>query len=200
MKKRKMSQAKFIAYAGVLSALAIVLVKMEIPYILVPWLKFDLSEVIILIASLINIWLAIIIATIKAWLPFLFDANSIFIAQFALWMGSIAIVIPFYFLNKKYSTLVSLTIATIVFTVVMTALNYFFITPVYLGTTFSQLSTTSQQLTLGTQKMIDNGNPLIDVNVSYLQYIIAMYVPFNLVKGTMVSAAFAFVSKRIKIG
>lgn len=197
LSKKKLSQSQFIAYAGVLSALAIVLVLIEIPYPLVPWLKIDFSEVIILIAVVINIWLAIIIATVKAWLTFLVNPNANFIGHLAMWLGSFSILIPYYFASKKMPKITSLVIATLVFTVFMTFLNYVYVTPAYMQTTVSEMSGMSQQLIFATQKMQDAGKAWLDVEVSYLTYILAMYIPFNLMKGTIVSVIFYFVSERL---
>lgn len=197
LNKKKLTQAQFIAYAGVLSALAIVLVIIEIPYPLVPWLKIDLSEVIVLIAAMINIWLAIIVATVKAWLTFLVKVDANFIGHLAMWLGSFSILIPYYFAAKKFPKVASLVIATLVFSVFMTFLNYVYVTPAYMGTTVSEMAGMSQQLTFGTQKMLDAGKAWLDVEVSYLTYIVAMYLPFNLMKGAIVSVAFYFVSNRL---
>ncbi len=197
LNKKKLTQAQFIAYAGVLSALAIVLVIIEIPYPLVPWLKIDLSEVIVLIAAVINIWLAIIVATVKAWLTFLVKPDANFIGHLAMWLGSFSILIPYYFAAKKFPKVTSLVIATLVFSIFMTFLNYVYVTPAYMGTTVSEMAGMSQQLTFGTQKMLDAGKAWLDVEVSYLTYIVAMYLPFNLMKGTIVSIAFYFVSNRL---
>ncbi len=197
LNKKKLTQAQFIAYAGVLSALAIVLVIIEIPYPLVPWLKIDLSEVIVLIAVVINIWLAIIVATVKAWLTFLVKIDANFIGHLAMWLGSLSILIPYYFASKKFPKVISLVITTLVFSVFMTFLNYVYVTPAYMGTTVSEMAGMSQQLTFGTQKMLDAGKAWLDVEVSYLTYIVAMYLPFNLMKGTIVSVAFYFISNRL---
>ncbi|WOO89788.1 ECF transporter S component [Mollicutes bacterium LVI A0078] len=197
LNKKKLTQAQFIAYAGVLSALAIVLVIIEIPYPLVPWLKIDLSEVIVLIAAVINIWLAIIVATVKAWLTFLVKPDANFIGHLAMWLGSFSILIPYYFAAKKLPKVTSLVIATLAFSVFMTFLNYVYVTPAYMGTTVSEMAGMSQQLTFGTQKMLDAGKAWLDVEVSYLTYIVAMYLPFNLMKGAIVSVAFYFVSNRL---
>ncbi len=198
LSKKKLTQAQFIAYAGVLSALAIILVIVEIPYPLVPWLKIDLSEVIVLLAAVINFWLAIVVLSIKAWLTLLVKPGAEFIGHFAMFMGSLAIMLPYYFSSKKMSRAKALVVATIVFAVAMTALNYVYVTPAYMQSSFSDMAGTSQQLILGTQKMIDNGNPLVDINISYFGYIVAMYLPFNLMKGALVSVVFYFLAGRLE--
>ncbi len=197
LKKKKLTQSQLISYGGVLSALAIVLVIIEIPYPLVPWLKIEFSEVIVLIAAVLNIWLAIIVATVKAWLTFIIRPDSNFTGHLAMWLGSLSLVIPFYFATKKVSVVKSLVISTLIFTVFMTFLNYVYITPAYLDTSFSQMVGVEQQLVLGTQKMLDNGQFFINATVSYLTYILVMYIPFNLMKGTLVSIIFYFVYNRL---
>lgn len=197
LSKKKLTQSQFIAYAGVLSAIAIILQFVELPYPLVPWLKIDLSEVIVLIAAVINIWLAIIVLTVKAWLSLLINPSADFIGHLAMFLGSITLVVPYYFCSKKIGKIPSLVIAVLVFTVAMTALNYVYITPAYLDSSFSEMAGVTQQLEFGTQKMMEQGKFWLDVTVSYPVYIAAMYFPFNLLKGAIVSVIFYFLAKRL---
>ncbi len=198
LSKKKMNQSQFIAYAGILSALAMVLALIEIPYPLVPWLKIDLSEVIVLIAAVLNIWLAIIVATVKAWLTFLVKPDANFIGHLAMWLGSFSILIPYYFASKKMSKVNALIFASVVFALLMTLLNYVYVTPAYLGLTFGDMVGVQQQLVFGTQKMMDQGKFFLNVEVSYLTYVIAMYLPFNFLKSILVSVVFYFVSNRLE--
>lgn len=197
LSKKKLTQSQFIAYAGVLSAIAILLLFIEVPYPLVPWLKMDFSEVVVLLAAVINFWLAIIVLTVKAWLSLLIKPNADFIGHLAMFLGSITIVVPYYLCSKKLSKVQSLVIAVVVFAVAMTALNFFYITPAYLDSSFSEMVGQSQPLMFGTEKMRANGKFWLNINVPYITYIVAMYLPFNIMKGSIVSVIFYFLSNRL---
>ncbi|MFV0246932.1 MAG: hypothetical protein ACK5HS_03260, partial [Mycoplasmatales bacterium] len=60
--KKKYSSIEIITFSGILSAIGIIVNYIEIPYPLVPWLKIDLSEIVVLIATLLNIWVAVIVS------------------------------------------------------------------------------------------------------------------------------------------
>ncbi|MGL4952293.1 MAG: ECF transporter S component, partial [Culicoidibacterales bacterium] len=64
--------AKKITFIGIFAALAVVLSLIAIPYPLVPFLKFDLSEIVVLVAvSTVGLTPAIFIALLSALLNFL---------------------------------------------------------------------------------------------------------------------------------
>ncbi len=177
--KKKLTQAQFIAYAGVLSALAIVLIFVEIPYPLIPYLKLDFSEVITLIAVAMNFWLAIVVAVIKAWLTFLVKPGAQFIGHFSMFVGSITVAVTYFLASKKFSKITSLVIMSAVFAIVMNATNFFIVDPFYMGSTFSETMSASGGF-----------GP-------YLQYNLITYLPFNIAKMVLVSIVFYFLSNRL---
>lgn len=179
LSKKKFTQAQFIAYAGVLSALAIVLIFIEIPYPPIPYLKLDFSEVITLIAVVMNIWLALAIAFIKAWLTFLIKPGSLFIGHLSMFIGSLSVALPYYFASKKFSKVKSLVIMSVAFCIIMNTFNYFVSDPVYAKISFSEM--VSQAGGYG----------------AYLKYNLITYLPFNIAKMTLVSIVFYFLSNRL---
>lgn len=179
LSKKKFTQAQFIAYAGVLSALAIVLIFVEIPYPFIPYLKLDFSEVITLIAVVMNFWLAIVVAIIKAWLTFLVKPGAQFIGHFSMFVGSLTVAISYFLASKKFNKIQSLVIMSIAFTVAMNTLNFFIVDPVYLDMSF-------------TDTVVASGG-----FAGYIKYNLITYLPFNLMKIGLVSIVFYFLSNRL---
>lgn len=179
LSKKKFTQAQFIAYAGVLSALAIVLIFVEIPYPFIPYLKLDFSEVITLIAVVMNFWLAIVVAIIKAWLTFLVKPNAQFIGHLSMFIGSLTVAISYFLASKKFSKGKSLIIMSVVFCIVMNTVNFFIVDPFYLDMKFGETVAASGGL------------------VAYLKYNLITYLPFNMMKIALVSVVFYFLSNRL---
>ncbi|MFV0246457.1 MAG: ECF transporter S component [Mycoplasmatales bacterium] len=173
--KKKYSSIEIITFSGILSAIGIIVNYIEIPYPLVPWLKIDLSEIVVLIATLLNIWVAVIVSIVKGLLLLLLKP-ALPIGNFVLIFGSLTICISYYFLSKKFNKMTSLILMSIIFTVVMVVSNYFIITPIYSGMTFAEAV----------------------VQPNYLKGILLIYVPFNLFKIILVSIGFYFISNRLE--
>ncbi len=173
-----------ITIIALLSSLAVILNFIEIPYI-VSYLKIDLSEVIVLVGLIFSLPVAIAIAAIKAFVMLLLGTTTKGIGELTLFIGSLTIIFSYYLSNKKFNKVISLIIVSVCFTFVMTVLNYFIITPLYYPQSFSEL--VNQTTTLG------NG-----MTITYLQYIIVLYAPFNLVKISLVSICYYFVSNKLE--
>ncbi len=186
LNKKKFTQAQFISYAGILSALAIVLLYLEIPYPFADYLKLDLSEVIILIAATMNIWLAITVAIVKVILGFLLPPTSTFIGYVAMLIGSLTIIISYCSCSKVMSKIPSLVVTSLIFSIVMVLCNYTFVTPFYFGVSFADAISQTYSLP------IKEGSEF-----SFLMYNIVLYLPFNLIKMGVVSTVFYFVSNRL---
>lgn len=188
LSRKKLTQSQFISYAGVLSALAIVLIFIELPYPLVPYLKLDMSEVVILIAVAINFWLAVIVAVVKASLTFLIKPGAVMIGHVAMLIGSLSIAVGYRVSSKYLSKVPSLIIASLLFCLVMGASNYFFIDPFYMGLSYSEVAAQQYALPFGSD-LSTHG---------YLTYSIVTYLPFNMAKMAIVSTAFYFLSNRLE--
>ncbi len=176
---------KIAVYIAILAVIGSVLNLIEIPYV-IPYLKLDVSEVITLIAAYISLPIAIGVALIKAFIMSITGTSSGFVGEIALLIGSFTVIIFFtLFKNKlKLNLVLNLILTSICFTIVMTSLNYFLITPFYFGTSFGEIVNTMQ--------------PLGDKNYSYLMYTIIVYVPFNLIKMLIDSIVFYFISKKLQ--
>ncbi len=176
---------KIAVYIAILAVIGSILNLIEIPYI-IPYLKLDISEVITLIAAYISLPIAIGVAIIKAFIMSITGTSSGFIGEFTLLVGSFTIIVFFTLLKNKFKLPLAfnLLITSIIFTLIMTSLNYFIITPFYFNTSFSDLVGTTQQVGANTY--------------SYFMYTIIVYVPFNLLKMLIDSTIFYFISKKLK--
>lgn len=174
---------KTAVYIALLAGIGTILNFIEIPYI-IPYLKLDISEVITLIAATISYPVAIGVALVKFIFMSLTGTSTGFIGEMTLLIGSFSIIIIYSLLKDKLKTPFVLFIIIIAFTFIMTALNYFIITPFYFGQSFSELVNSSQKLG--------------DNTYSYLVYIIIIYVPFNLIKISIDGVIFYFLNKKLK--
>ncbi len=176
---------KIAVYIAILAVIGSILNLIEIPYF-IPYLKLDISEVVTLIAASISLPIAIGVAIVKAFIMSITGTSSGFIGEATLLIGSFTIIIFFtLFKNKmKMPLVMNLVLTSLCFTIIMTGLNYFIITPFYFGTSFSNLVNTTQ--------------PVGSQTYSYFIYIIIVYLPFNLLKMLIDSTIFYFISKKLK--
>ena len=184
-KKRMLFRFTLLAILG---ALGVVLMSyIQFPYPFAPFLIVEISDfVIILTFLLFGLKEAIIVTLVKTFGDLLYRGPvgpygvgqiTAFIASmtycFGMWLMK-------FLINKKNFGLKLLGYGSIVLivTTVMTIANYFLLTPIFLGQ-FSFLDMTNDSLA-----------GMTGIN-SYLLSIIILYVPFNLMKGTMVVAVAA---------
>lgn len=184
-KKRMLFRFTLLAILG---ALGVVLMSyIQFPYPFAPFLIVEISDfVIILTFLLFGLKEAMIVTLVKTFGDLLYRGPvgpygvgqiTAFIASmtycFGMWLMK-------FLINKKNLGLKLLGYGSIVLivTTVMTIANYFLLTPIFLGQ-FSFLDMTNDSLA-----------SMTGIN-SYLLSIIILYVPFNLMKGTMVVAVAA---------
>ncbi len=166
---------------SLLSAIAYLLMLFEIPILpMFGWLKLDFSDIPVLIATfLYGPFSAIIVAFIRSTLHFITSGGNIasLIGDSTGFIASVLYMYPVYLFMKKRKSntnlIVGLLTGTILLTVFMSIANYFIITPFYLNV-------------LG-----------MDFGMSIKAMVLYGIVPFNLMKGTIVGAAFFVVYKSI---
>lgn len=178
-----LSNNQKLIYISVLSAFGFVVTFFSIPWPIVPWLSIDLGEVSVLIAMSISIGAAFTVAFFKMFINFLSDGD--FIGNIALFTGSILIILSYYLFHKylKIGKVLSLLFVAFVFSVVMTMLNYYVITPAYFSQSFTELSAVKHDLNSDVTQL------------PYLNYIIMTYLPFNLFKSFVFISVFLIVDK-----
>lgn len=165
--------SKQISWA-ILGAMAFILMQFEFPIIpALPYLKMDLSDVIVtLSAFIVGPVGAVCIALVKAGLDFFIKGANLMtlVGDVAAFSASISFALPVYYVlkdrvfdKKIVRKILGFIAGTLVLTLVLSVLNYFVITPMYITLAGFKLS------------------------MSLMNYILYAVVPFNLVKGLILS-------------
>lgn len=216
-KRTDKSVSNWLAYA-MIGAIAFVVMKFEFPIMPgVSFLKMDFSDVIVVITTFIfGIGGGVAVAAIKCLLSLIFAGFALpsLVGELAAFLASMAFALPFYFLAgsvkeedrkslKGYLLpALGLLLGVLSLTVVMALTNQFLLTPVYAYTSvpqaagmhmsYAQLLTFTEQTYLGKMLHIP----------SMSSYIMGIIVPFNLIKGAIISVVvyilFESVLKTIK--
>ncbi len=182
-----------ITTIGILSALGAVLMLIEIPYPFVPFLTFDLSDVVVLVIFFIYGWKeAAVVGILKALVHLLFKGavGPYAIGQITAFLASMSYVLGMYISTNRLNLnrYVSAGITVAVVTILLTVANYLFITPIWFGgLTFLDVQSWVTPEAFG----LNSGG-------GYLAAIIIAYVPFNLLKGTLITLSFLGVYQVLK--
>lgn len=180
-----------IAACAILTALAVLLMYLEVPLPFMPvFLKFDFSEIPVLIGSfaLGPVW-GIVIELMKnlIHLPVTQTMGIGELSNFitgVIYVGSAGILYRF-FLTKKGAA-ISMIISTLILAAVSIPVNAFITLPLY-----GSMMGFPLEAIIG---MSAEANPLVKDKISLL---LAVFVPFNLFKGIVVGAFTFFVYKPI---
>ncbi|MCH4172630.1 MAG: ECF transporter S component [Lactobacillus sp.] len=175
------TKVKRLVSIAMMSAIAYIVMFFAFP--IMPafgFLKADLSDLVVLIGTFIyGPTGGIAIAFVRSLLHFLTSGGNLpsLIGDTASFIASTVFLLPMYYVLRKHSgagrQALASTLATIVLALVMGFLNLVIITPLYM------------QL-LG----MSVGMPLI-------KYVLIAVVPFNLIKGALISAVFSVVYVRM---
>lgn len=183
-------QTKRIATIGILSALGAVLMLIEIPYPIIPFLTFDLSDVVVLVIFARFGWKeAAAVGILKAGVHLLFKGavGPFAIGQITAFIASMSYVFGMYLATNRLNLnrYLAAGVAVLVVTVVLVAGNYLFITPIWFGElTFLDVQSWVTPETFG-----------LSVGGGYLSAILIAYVPFNLLKGILITGSYLGVNK-----
>ncbi len=189
---------KNLVLLAVLIALGAILMSIEIPYPPAPFLKFDLSELVILLTvEIFGLLPAILVAAFKSLIHVMIFGitTPMSIGTITAFIASVTIAI-LYVLTKKYlkgnhfgikAFRIIITIAG--FSVVLTICNYFFITPIYFGglwfTDVRDWATLSSFI------------PGLPFDLGYGAAIAFVYIPFNALKGLLVLSVYEIIAPRL---
>jgi len=187
-------RTKRITTLGILSALGAVLMILEIPYPFLPFLTFDLSDVVVLIIFVRYGWKdAALVGVLKAVVHILFKGaiGPYAIGQITAFIASMSYILGMYLSTNKLnlSRYVGAVLTIFIVTVILTTANYLFITPIWFGgLTF-----------LDVQSWVTPDSFGITVNGGYLVAILIAYIPFNLLKGSLIMGVFIIVDSILKL-
>lgn len=180
---KKLNVRSFVAI-GMLSSLSFILMLIKFPIPPFPaYLTVDFSDIPALIAAfMFGPVAAIIVELIKNAIDYLMIGSEagIPIGNFANFIAGIVFVLPTYFVFKrlkmKKGLAVSLVVGTLFMAVFMSALNYLAILPAYI-------------LLLG-------GDPMSTAELR--QLVVVAILPFNIIKGLLVTVIFLLIYSRMK--
>ena len=191
-------ETKNLILLGVFIALGTILMLIEIPYPLVPFLKFDLSELIVLLTvELFGLIPAIMVAFFKSLLNIMLglSATPMHIGSITAFIASVTLAF-LYVIIKKYisgSKMGQKTLRFVLvitgFSLVLTICNYLFITPIYFGGLW--FTDVIEWATL------DSFIPGLPFNLGYGAAIAFVYIPLNALKGLIVLGVYELISPRL---
>ncbi|MCD8820128.1 ECF transporter S component [Staphylococcus gallinarum] len=172
-------QTKRLITISMLSAVAFILmfIKFPLPF-LPPYLTLDFSDVPALLATFtLGPIAGIIVEFIKNLLNFLFNVGDP-IGPLANFLAATSFILTAFYVaknkNNAKSLVTGLAVATIIMTLVLSILNYFVLLPLY--------------------GMIMN---LSDVFGNLKIIIVSGVIPFNIIKGIVISIIFILLYKRL---
>jgi len=184
-----------IAILGVLSALgAILMAFIQLPYPPVPFLRIEFSDVAVLLAFLLyGFKEAAFVGALKAVVNVLIfgPVGPIAIGQISAFIASMGYVFGLFVMLKvlaKNHGVLRAGFIIIEVTLLMTFVNYFFVTPIYFGSwTY-----------LGVQDWLNLSSFGLSGTGTYLTTILIVYVPFNILKGAAVMGVYVVIAKAIQ--
>lgn len=189
----KRGYVKTLTKISVLSAVAAVLMLIEFPLFFAPeFYKLDLSEVAVLIGGFaLGPVPAIFIELIKVLLNFALNGTVTGgVGEAANFIIGCSFVLPasiVYHKNKSMkAAIIGLFAGILMMTVIGALANYFVLLPVY-----------AKVFGMPVQVFIDMGNALNKSIVDLKSFVLFAVVPFNIVKGIIVSAVTILIYKRI---
>lgn len=173
----KESKTRKLVIVAMLGAISFVLMFFEFPILpMFSFLKIDFSDVPVLLSAFIFGPISgILVAVIRSLLNLLIKGAELtrLVGNIAGLLASIAYMLPIYYIfrksMKKGMQFLGMASGVVAMTIVMSIANYFVIMPLYLK--------------LG-------GLP---PGTSVSQMVVAAIIPFNLLKGAIVSVAFAVI-------
>ena len=182
-KSRNKMSVNTIAKVSILGALAFLVMLFEIPLFFAPgFYKLGFDEVIVLIGGFaLGPWAAVCIEGLKIALNLLFNGTiTAGTGELSNFLIGLSLVLPatlIYQQNKsRKHALFGLIVGTIAMTILGTLINYFIILPAY-----------SYFMKIPMEGLISAGTA-INPNINgLLSFVLLTTVPFNLLKGVLVS-------------
>ena len=191
--RKKLSETHYVSYTAIFSAMAGVLMLIEIPLFFAPgFYKMDLSELPIMICTFYLGPVAGVTAEfIKVLLKLLLKGTSTaFVGDFANFAVGCSFVLPasmvYHARPSRRSALVGMIAGTLVMTVFGSAFNALYLIPKF-----------AQLFHMELEKIVAMGTAVNGRIDSVYTLVLYAVVPFNLLKGAIVSALTFLLYKRI---
>ncbi len=193
MKKfTRKQKTHWMAKTAIMSAAAIVLMYLEFPLPFMPgFLKFDFSEVPILLASFALGPVSAVIAELIKNLAHLPATQTGGVGELANFFIGCSFVVPAGIIYRRHKTkktaIIALLVSTLFMTIFASIANYFVMIPFYI-----RVIGFPMEAIIGAVNAA--GNTLV---TDLKTLIVFVFVPFNLFKGIIVSTIVALVYKRV---
>lgn len=203
------NKTKRIVFIGLMSALAMILNVLEVPYPLAPWLNFDLADVVVLLAvSMLSLKECFVVILCKFFVSLMIKGpiGPLAIGQITSLIASSSMAVGFVYFkkmipikNERIHLMVSLLLTMVFFAFVMFVINYYFVTPTYLlnkPTWYSSLPFTVDIQAFNSQYGINMVVPhWLSFMSPYSQAIFIIYFPFNFLKGILCSVVYMMIRR-----
>lgn len=171
-----------LVQVSILGGLAYLLTYLSVPIIpIAPYMKLDFGDIPILLSTvLLSTRSGIVVALLRSLLYFIFTGTSVInlIGVSSLLVASLTIIFSVtiidQLLNSKIKYVAMIILETLSLTFIMSLMNYFIITPLYMQLTGFRLS------------------------FSLSSSIIYIVVPFNIIKGLFIGIIFVLLIKHSK--
>lgn len=193
-KPQRLSSAKSVAFIAIFGAIAAVLMLLEIPLFFAPsFYEIDLSEVPILICTFyLGPVAGVICEFLKILLKLLLKGTSTaFVGDFANFALGCTLVLPasivYHCKKTKKSAVWGMVIGTVCMTVIGSLFNAYFLIPKFV-----------QLYGLPLDAIIGMGTAVNPAITSLSSLILLAVVPFNIVKGVLVSVLTLLLYKRVE--
>lgn len=193
---------KKLVLLGILSAMASILMLIEVPYPPFPFLKFDISDLpTLLVAQALGIVPAIFTAIVTSLISLIARGPrtpyGIGLITAALSSSALAIT---YVVSKKViigetlkSKIAQYGLILTAYSLFMTICNFLFITPIFMGGLwFTDIWHWFDLNAIGEFVGTD-----FSFNLGYTATIALIYIPFNFIKGFMVLALYDIIRPRV---
>lgn len=193
MSVKSKTPIRYMARIAVLTAIASVLMLLEIPLWFAPgFYKLDVSELVILMGGFaMGPTAAILIEFLKNLINILLNGtDTAYIGEFANFITGCAFVVPAaliykYHKNKK-GAIISMIVGSLSLALIGSLLNYFVLIPA-----FSRLYNMEMEAIIGMGAAV---NPLVS---DLKTLVVCAVAPFNLVKGIICSTLAMLLYKRV---
>ncbi|MCR5610291.1 MAG: ECF transporter S component [Clostridiales bacterium] len=192
-RRRRFSDTHYIAYTALFSGMAGVLMLLEIPLFFAPgFYKLDLSELPVMISTFyLGPVAGVVTELIKVVLKLILKGTSTaFVGDFANFAVGCSFVLPaamvYHAKPGKRSALVSLIVGTVVMTVFGSAFNALYLIPKF-----------AELFHMEIPAIVAMGTAVNKHISSVWTLVFYAVVPFNLLKGVIISAVTFLIYKRI---
>lgn len=193
--KKRSSQTHFIAKVSILSAISVLLMLFEFALPIAPsFYKIDLSEVAVLIGGFsMGPIAAISIEGYKIILNLILTGtDTALIGEIANFITGISFVLPAILIYQKNKTrknaLIGLITGTITLAIIGAIMNYFVLLPAY-----------SFFYHMPMENLLKAGQILNPNIVDLFSFVCFITIPFNLLKGIIISAIVFVIYKKVSI-